>query len=83
MGNPTAFLNIPRKEAGYRPVHDRVNDYGEVEQTLNTLKTAACKHHAAWNAECHSATGVVRLATDSRSGRTACIKTISKEHMNC
>ena len=36
MGNPTAFLNIPRKEAGYRPVHDRVNDYGEVEQTLNT-----------------------------------------------
>ena len=36
MGNPTAFLNIPRKEAGYRPVHDRVNDYGEVEQTLNS-----------------------------------------------
>lgn len=36
MGNPTAFLNIPRKEAGYRPIHDRVNDYGEVEQTLNT-----------------------------------------------
>ncbi len=35
MGNPTAFLNIPRKEAGYRPVHDRVLDYGEVEQTLN------------------------------------------------
>lgn len=29
-------MNIPRKEAGYRPVHDRVNDYGEVEQTLNT-----------------------------------------------
>ena len=36
MGNPTAFLNIPRKEAGYRPIHDRVNDYGGVEQTLNT-----------------------------------------------
>lgn len=36
MGNPKAFLNIPRKEAGYRPVHDRINDYGEVEQTLNT-----------------------------------------------
>ena len=35
MGNPKAFLNIPRKEAGYRPVHDRINDYGEVEQTLN------------------------------------------------
>ena len=36
MGNPKAFLTINRKEAGYRPVHDRVNDFGEVEQTLNT-----------------------------------------------
>ena len=36
MGNPKAFLTIPRQEAGYRPVHDRINDYGEVEQTLNT-----------------------------------------------
>lgn len=36
MGNPKAFLTIPRQEAGYRPIHDRINDYGEVEQTLNT-----------------------------------------------
>lgn len=36
MGNPKAFLTIQRKEAGYRPVHDRVQDFGEVEQTLNT-----------------------------------------------
>lgn len=36
MGNPKAFLSIGRKEAGYRPVHDRIADYGEVEQTLNT-----------------------------------------------
>ena len=36
MGNPKAFLTVPRKEAGYRPVHDRVHDFGEVEQTLNT-----------------------------------------------
>ncbi|HPS12530.1 MAG TPA: glutamate synthase subunit beta [Prolixibacteraceae bacterium] len=36
MGNPKAFLTIERKEAGYRPVLDRVSDYGEVEQTLNT-----------------------------------------------
>lgn len=35
MGNPKAFLTIPRQEAGYRPVHDRINDFGEVEQTLN------------------------------------------------
>ena len=36
MGNPKAFLNIPRKEAGYRPVIERINDYSEVEQTLNS-----------------------------------------------
>ena len=36
MGNPKAFLTTPRQEAGYRPVHDRINDFGEVEQTLNT-----------------------------------------------
>lgn len=35
MGNPKAFLTIDRKEAGYRPVHERKTDYGEVEQTLN------------------------------------------------
>ena len=36
MGNPKAFLTIPRQEAGYRPIHDRIADFGEVEQTLNT-----------------------------------------------
>ena len=36
MGNPKAFLEIHRKEAGYRPVNDRIHDFGEVEQTLNT-----------------------------------------------
>ena len=36
MGNPRAFLTIDRKEAGYRPIHDRIHDYGEVEQTLNS-----------------------------------------------
>ncbi len=35
MGNPKAFLTIHRKEAGYRPVSDRIRDYGEVEQTLD------------------------------------------------
>ena len=35
MGNPKAFINIARKEAGYRPVFERINDFGEVEQTLN------------------------------------------------
>ena len=35
MGNPSAFLSVPRQEAGYRPIHDRISDFSEVEQTLN------------------------------------------------
>ncbi len=29
-------MEVPRVEAGYRPIHDRIHDFGEVEQTLNT-----------------------------------------------
>lgn len=36
MGNPKAFLNIPRQEAGYRPIHERITDFSQVEQTLNS-----------------------------------------------
>lgn len=36
MGNPKAFMEVARQEAGYRPIHDRVHDFGEVEQTLNS-----------------------------------------------
>ncbi|MDR1171610.1 MAG: glutamate synthase subunit beta [Bacteroidales bacterium] len=36
MGNPKAFLTVPRKEAGYRPVLERIADFGEVEQTLHS-----------------------------------------------
>lgn len=46
MGNPKAFMTIPRKEAGYRPISDRIYDYSEVEQTLNRedrkLQAARC-----------------------------------------
>lgn len=35
MGNPKGFMTVPRKVAGYRPLNERVYDYGEVEQTLN------------------------------------------------
>lgn len=35
MGNPKGFMKIGRKEAGYRPLNDRIYDYGEVEQTLD------------------------------------------------
>ena len=36
MGNPKAFMEIHRLEAGYRPIQDRIHDFSEVEQTLNT-----------------------------------------------
>lgn len=36
MGNPKAFLTVPRVEAGYRPIIERIRDFGEVEQTLNS-----------------------------------------------
>lgn len=35
MGNPKGFIEIARKEGGYRPVNERIGDFGEVEQTLN------------------------------------------------
>lgn len=35
MGDPKGFMTVPRKDAGYRPLNDRIHDYGEVEQTLN------------------------------------------------
>jgi glutamate synthase (NADPH) small chain len=35
MGDPKGFIKYERKEAGYRPVDDRLRDYSEVEQTLN------------------------------------------------
>ena len=36
MGDPKAFLHIPRQEAGYRPIHERITDFSQVEQTLNS-----------------------------------------------
>ena len=35
MGDPKGFMTVPRKDAGYRPLNDRIHDYGEVEQTMN------------------------------------------------
>ncbi len=35
MGNPKGFMLVPRQDGGYRPVSERIDDYGEVEQTLN------------------------------------------------
>lgn len=46
MADPRGFLKIERKEAGNRPLADRVRDFGEVEQTLNSedrkLQAARC-----------------------------------------
>ena len=36
MADPTGFLKIQRKDAGNRPVHERICDFSEVEQVLNT-----------------------------------------------
>jgi glutamate synthase (NADPH/NADH) small chain len=36
MGDPKGFIKIGMKPAGNRPVHERVSDYSEVEQTLNS-----------------------------------------------
>lgn len=36
MGDPKGFIKIKRKEAGNRPVKERISDFGEVEQTLNS-----------------------------------------------
>jgi glutamate synthase (NADPH/NADH) small chain len=35
MGNPRGFIEVQRKLSGNRPINERVDDYGEVEQTLN------------------------------------------------
>ena len=46
MGDVKGFLKIKRKEAGNRPINERIYDFGEVEQTLNTedrkLQAARC-----------------------------------------
>ncbi len=46
MGDPKGFLKVKRKDAGNREIHDRIHDYGEIEQKLNTedrkLQAARC-----------------------------------------
>jgi len=46
MADPKGFIKYARKDGGYRPVSERIDDYGEVEQTLNvadrTLQAARC-----------------------------------------
>jgi len=35
MGDTKGFITVRRKEGGYRPVTERIYDFGEVEQTLD------------------------------------------------
>jgi glutamate synthase (NADPH/NADH) small chain len=46
MGDPKGFLKIKRKQSGYRPVEERINDYSEVEIRLSDedrrLQAARC-----------------------------------------
>lgn len=37
MADPRGFINIARKDGGNRPIAERIDDYGEVEQTLNEV----------------------------------------------
>ena len=70
MGNPKAFLTIHRQEAGYRPVHDRIEDFSEVEQTLNS---ADRKNLVAWIAVCRFAIGLVLSGINNLNGKTCFI----------
>jgi len=36
MSDPKGFLKIRRKDAGNRPMHERITDFSEVEQVLNS-----------------------------------------------
>lgn len=36
MADPKGFMKIAKKDAGNRPVHERISDYSEVEQVLNS-----------------------------------------------
>ena len=36
MADPKGFLKIKKKPAGNRPIHERTDDYSEVEQVLNS-----------------------------------------------
>jgi glutamate synthase (NADPH/NADH) small chain len=35
MGKPGAFLEVERRDSGYRPIEERINDYSEVEIMLS------------------------------------------------
>ena len=65
MGNPKAFLSVPRKEAGYRPIHDRIHDFGEVEQTLNSndRRTQASRCMDCGVPFCHSGVMINRMVS--------------------
>jgi glutamate synthase (NADPH/NADH) small chain len=63
MADPKGFLTVPRKEAGNRPVNERIYDFGEVEQTLNTVdrKLQASRCMDCGIPFCHWACPVINL----------------------
>ena len=78
MGNPRAFLTIHRQEAGYRPVHERIDDFSEVEQTLNS---GVRRPPAAWIVAYPSATGPARWVTSNPNGKICYTKAVTKRHI--
>jgi len=73
MGDPTGFLTIQRKVAGYRPVEQRINDYSEVEVHLPE------QERMRQASRCIFATGLVRLRISCLNGRIDYSKVIGKE----
>ena len=49
MGKPRAFLEVPRRDPGYRPRAERVRDWREVEQRLDE---AALREQASRCMDC-------------------------------
>lgn len=63
MGDPKGFLNIKRREAGYRPVEERMQDYSEVEKQLpdNERKEQAARCMDCGVPFCHWACPVANV----------------------
>lgn len=81
MGNPRAFLTIHRQEAGYRPVHERIDDFSEVEQTLNSgdRRTQASRCMDCGVPFCHW--GPARWVTSNPNGKICYTKAVTKRHI--
>ena len=77
MADITGFLKIKRKDAGNRPINERICDFSEVEQVLNS-EDRCFRHRDAWIAVFLSATGAALLIILFLSGMIFFIKETGK-----